>query len=427
MTHTAINPVLHGKALIRKLSGHSVVRGGVAVMAGSMVANILAYLYHVVVGRILGPAAYGELAALLSLFTLLSVPSSVVQTILTKFFSVLRVGNKPGEVKTLFVFSIQIIVVVALIGLCLVWISVGTVASFLHISSRANFYWLYFSFALYFIGIVPQSMLQSHKFFVSQSILTMIGMSVRLAFAIAAAPFGVTATLASNIIANITTLFGYAVPLKFLFRQKQTRLSIPSKRTFGYSVPTLLTTMAVAALYNQDVLLVKHFFPSTEAGIYSSLSVLGKVIFYASSAITYVLFPVIAERKELKQGHARLAKATLLSVGALSASMTVVYFLFPALVVRLLYGPSYDTAIPYVGIFGVFISFFSLDNILISICLAAEKILVWFIAGTAALSQLVVLWFFHTSIQMVIVANIAVSSMLFVALLIYYIHARAET
>ncbi|HLD25132.1 MAG TPA: oligosaccharide flippase family protein [Patescibacteria group bacterium] len=409
---------------IRLISAHSVVRNSIVVMGGSMVANVLAYLYHLIVGRILGPQGYGELAALLSLFYILNVPSTVVQTILTKFFSILKATDKLGEAKYLFFRSLWMILSLSFIGLGAVALSVDAVAGFLHIESKANFYWLYIIFALYFVGMVPLSFLAAYQRFFAQSALTALGMSLRLVFAVFAAPFGVALTLISNILANIITFIAYLVPLRFLFKTQARVLTLSRSRTIGYSVPTLVTTLAIAALYNQDVLLVKHFFSPTQAGIYSSLSVLGKVIFYASSAITFVLFPVISERKELKHGHTRLVGAALLFVAGLSSILTLFYFLFPTFVVRVLYGSSFDEAIPYVGLFGVFISLFTLDNILFSICLAIEKVKVWMIGLTAAIVQFALIWTYHTSLQTVIIANCIVAGVLLIALLVYYAYAR---
>lgn len=409
---------------VRRIAGYSVVKSSAVVMAGSMIANVLAYAYHLIVGRILGPEGYGELAALFSLFYILNVPSTVVQTVLTKFFTILRAKNKHGEVRSLFFLSLLILLVLAAVGLGFVSLSVNSVASFLHIKTQVNFYWLYFIFVLYFVGMVPTSLMQTYQLFFAQSTLSALGMALRLLFAAVSAPFGVTWTLASNIGANIISLVAYIIPLRPLLKAKSAPISLLPKRALGYSIPTVLTTLAVAALYNQDVLLVKHFFPPVTAGIYSSLSVLGKIIFYASSAITFVLFPVIAERKELARGHTRLVYTSLLSVAGLSAGLTILYFLFPEAVVHMLYGSSYEGAIPYVGLFGVFISFFALDNMLISICLAAEKVKVWIFGLAAAVAQFAIIWLYHATLGSIIVANIAIVAVLFVVLLIYYAHGK---
>ena len=65
---------------------HPLAKGSFIILVGSMVANVGAYAYHVLVGRLLGPVIYGEFSALLSLFYIINIGSGVVQTILAKFF-----------------------------------------------------------------------------------------------------------------------------------------------------------------------------------------------------------------------------------------------------------------------------------------------------------------------------------------------------
>ena len=65
---------------------HPLAKGSLIILVGSMLANVGAYAYHVLVGRLLGPVIYGEFSALLSLFYIINIGSGVVQTILAKFF-----------------------------------------------------------------------------------------------------------------------------------------------------------------------------------------------------------------------------------------------------------------------------------------------------------------------------------------------------
>jgi len=83
-------------------AAHPFVKGSAIMFGGTMIANVLAYLYHLVVGRILGPVGYGELAALISIFYILNSPSIVVQNILVKFFSQLKAKRDYGQAKRLF-------------------------------------------------------------------------------------------------------------------------------------------------------------------------------------------------------------------------------------------------------------------------------------------------------------------------------------
>ena len=101
--------------LKNKLFAHPLFKNSAIVLAGSMGANVAGWLYHVFVGRILGTQAYGELAALLALFYILNVPSTVIQTVLVKFFSLLKARNEHGQAKRLIrIATVRILLVEAL-------------------------------------------------------------------------------------------------------------------------------------------------------------------------------------------------------------------------------------------------------------------------------------------------------------------------
>jgi O-antigen/teichoic acid export membrane protein len=177
-------------------------------------------------------------------------------------------------------------------------------------------------------------------------------------------------------------------------------------------------------LYSADVVLVKHFFDPHLAGIYSSLSVLGKVIFFASNAIGFVVFPMLAEKRELRQKTDELVKMSLVFVGCVSGILTSVYFLFPSTVVRILFGNSFDEAIPYLGYFGIFLSFFSLSSILTNIFLAIGNRKFSLLLLAASIAQIIGISIFHSTLKQVIVTNSLITVILFFSLLIYYPHGK---
>lgn len=414
-------------SFVRLILSHSVTRNSLIVLTGSMFANFLAYLYHLAVGRILGPEKYGELAALLSLMYLLNVPSQGVQTVLVKYFSGIKARQKTGEAKSLFLLSSKWLLVSVLIGFIIIFPFINLLTDFLHIASKEYFFWLYLIFAAFILSVVQASIFQGYQLFITSNILANVGAALRLALGAAGAFLGVGATLLSNVLSNIITYCISLFPLRFIFRARTEPINISKRHILGYSIPTLITTLGVIALYSQDVILVKHFFPARDAGIYSSLSVLGKVIFFASSALGFVLFPVVAERKELNKGHKQIVWSGLLAIAGISLTLTAFYFLFPKLVVDLLFGSAYHEAIPYLGYFGLFITFFSLSSLLSSVCLATDKTKVWILAVFASFIQLTLIWLYHHNLITVIWINLAVTAAFFFSLLLYYGYAKDKS
>ena len=266
--------------------------------------------------------------------------------------------------------------------------------------------------------------MQSFQLFLASSVVTNIGMLLRLVFGVLGAPFGLIGVLIGNIISNVISYVINFVPIWGLIRVKSKPLSISKADAAVYSVPTLLATLGTIALYSQDVLLVKHFFSAYEAGIYASLAVLGKVIFYTSAALGFVMFPMIVEKKERKESYHGMVLSALGAVVALSSILTLGYFMAPAFIVRIMYGTAFDGAIPFMGLFGIFITFFTLVNLLTTIFLAIGRTRVWVISMGGALTQGVGLWFFHASLYQVIHINIGVTFITLMALLVYYRYGK---
>ena len=195
--------------------------------------------------------------------------------------------------------AFRYISLVSLIGFLVAVVSSHALSEFLHISS-SYFIWLYFLFVSFIFSVINISIMQSFQLFLASSVVTNIGMLLRLVFGVLGAPFGLIGVLIGNIISNVISYGINFVPIWGLIRVKSKPLSITRADAADYSLPTLLATLGTIALYSQDVLLVRHFFSPYEAGIYASLAVLGKVIFYTSAALGFVMFPMIVEKKSVK-------------------------------------------------------------------------------------------------------------------------------
>lgn len=404
---------------LKKILTHPLLKNSTIVLLGSMGANVAGWFYHVFVGRILGTEGYGELAALLSLFYILNVPSGVIQTILVKFFSVLKAKNEHGQAKRLIRMATIKILLAEGVGIFLLLALSRSIASFLNIESLWYVVWLYLIFATFIVSVVNGSAIQGFQLFTASSVLTTVGMTLRLIFGVGFAYFGVGWTLVSNIFSNVISYSLTFIPLRFFARIKDKPLTINRKEALGFSIPALITTLGITLLFSQDVLLVKHYFTAHEAGIYASLSVLGKVLFYATGAVSFVLFPVVSERNASGKGHSRLVAVGLFIIGMVCVGLTALYFMAPGIVL-VAFGKAFYGAAQYMGMFAIFMSFFSLSSILTQTLLALDKVNVWIITAGFALSQTVLLLLFHGTILHVIGVNIAVSAALFFSLLLYY-------
>ena len=414
------------KRIVEKIShmaSHPLARGSAIVLAGTTLANIGAYAYHLVVGRLLGPQQYGELASLFSFSYLLNVPSLVLQTVLTKYIAGFRAKQEVGKAKSLSLFVMKRIVIVSLIGTVIIWPLTGIIAGFLHIDHQISVLYMYLTSALWFVTVIQAGLLQGFQMFVPAMILTNVIALLRLGGGAVGAMMGVVETVAAGLITGVLGLLAYFVPLRFLYRAKEEAHNISAKELVSYSLPSFVSMLGMTSLYSTDILLAKHFLPPVEAGYYAALSVMGKIIFFAGSSVSYVLFPVVAERAKEQSDSRKLVYSALAAIGFISLGITAGYALLPKLALVLLFGPSYFPAAPYLGWFGVFLSLYSLSYLLTMTLLGRGNVIVWLFVAAATLIQIAAITLYHADISAILWVNCLTLAGLFIGLLLYYRHA----
>ena len=80
----------------RKLVKHPLFSGSAVMIIGSNLTNFFAYIYHLVIGRLLGPAPYGVLATMLSLMGLVTTAFAFIGIVIVKFVSSAEEDEFPG-------------------------------------------------------------------------------------------------------------------------------------------------------------------------------------------------------------------------------------------------------------------------------------------------------------------------------------------
>ncbi len=405
---------------------NSLARNSAIVFAGSMTSNVLAYVYHLCIGRLLGPSGYGEFSSLLSLFYIFSVPLLVAQTVLVKFISGLKAQNALGETKYLFWRITKLFAIISFIGLPIVFVSAPWIQSFLHLSSSGLFMLLYLALVISLLVIVPSSILQGYQRFLWVSVFTVGTVAARILFGVPMTVWGVYGVTLAAVFAGVIIYVLYFYPLRFILTVESKTTAIRKREAFTYAIPTLLTLLGITSLYSTDIILVRHFLSATEAGSYAALAILGKVIYYASSAVALVLFPVLSERTAIGATTKKITVASIAGVGAISIGITILYFLFPDFIVGLLFGKAYVSAGTFLGLFGIFLSLFSIGNIMAMACLALGHTGVWFIPLVCAILQIVGITFWHSNIGAVISLNISICAVFVLGTVAYYLKVTYE-
>jgi len=98
---------------------------------------------------------------------------------------------------------------------------------------------------------------------------------------------------------------------------------------------------------NCDIVLVKHFFSPSDAGIYAAIAMVGRVIFSCASAIVNSMFPVVAGSAAEDRKTFSLLGTTFLLVLSMGTVFAVVLRLTPSSVWSLLFGAGFAIGGPH--------------------------------------------------------------------------------
>ena len=192
------------------------------------------------------------------------------------------------------------------------------------------------------------------------------------------------------------------------------------QKVFRYTIPIVVASFATNSLFATDVILVKHYFSAHDAGIYASLSTLGKIIFYGAGPVGAVMFPMVSRRYSQKKTYTKIFFLALLLTSGISLFVIAIYKFFPILSIKILYGNSFTEGARYLFWFGVFMTVFTIASLVINLFLSIEKTKVVFVVVAAAMLQIIGILIFHKTILDVIFVSITASSLMLVVLLLYF-------
>ncbi|MBI2599771.1 oligosaccharide flippase family protein [Candidatus Daviesbacteria bacterium] len=412
------------KEYIKQIVYHPLFSGSMIMVIGSNAVSFINYLYHFVMGRMLGPGDYGELASIISMIGLLGVLPSSITLVITKQISS---AKNDKEINSLLAWFKTKIFLASLIYTFFILILSPIMTSFLKIQNTSYFLLIAFSFLFSLQSLLNRSILQGLLKFKEMVSSILAESSAKLLISIILVYLGlkvggvILALAVSSLLGLYTTY--YFLKLKKNLTTNADR-SVDIKSMLIFAVPVALQSLASTSIYSSDVILVKHFFSTYEAGIYAALSTLGKIIFFGAGPIGAVMFPLISQRNARGEGYRKIFLYSFFATIMLSIGIMAVYWLYPQLAIRLLYGTAYLEAADLLIWFGIFISLFTLSSLLINYNLSLGKTSIVIIPLIAAFAQIIMIWFLHDSLLTVIFISIIINALLLVSLLIYSTYGK---
>lgn len=397
--------------LKNNLKEGDLTRSFLIMFSSTMVVNIINYIYNLLVGRFLGPSDYGVFVSLLSFTMIFAGISGTVQIVITRYAAILKYENSQRTLYRYFIRAIQIFSVVGLFVFILFFISTPYIKKFLNIDVSAPVYVVGMLLGVSFIAPIARGMLQGIQDYKALSINVILDSFLRLVFGLSLIFLGlkVSGAIGSQVISAIVA---FSVSIYFILRLKsldEGTYRIPRVSIYRYTFLTLYTMSCFLLLTNLDVVLVKHFFDPHTAGIYSSAVTIGRIILYFPGAMAIVLFPKTSELQTLSKKSVKILAKALLIVFVLCLIINVIYFVAPDLLVRIMFGKAFFESVPYIGYYGIAMTFYSLLNITVLFLLSLNFYSLIPVLTITSLLELILLNYYHKNLLEVIYILILVS------------------
>jgi O-antigen/teichoic acid export membrane protein len=353
--------------------------------------------------RNLSVSEYGVLASVLSLISLPSLVYSSLNPIIVNFAAGYFATNQYDYVHGLYQKINRIAIWVGGAFFIIFTIFSGNIAAFFHIESARNLLLLAgIMVFLGFISVVNTSLLQAKLSFHFLALINFLNGFLKFLFGVffIFLGTGVFGGISGILLTGIIVYLISFLPIRFVFSKKAHIPSIPMVELTKYALPTTLAFLSLTSFITTDILFVKHFYHSKDAGLYAGLSLIGKVIFFFSAPIGLAMFPLIVQKRAKKENY---------------------YSLFPAFSIQFfLKNKEYLSIAPLIWIYGVYMTIYSLLSVITNYFLSIKKTKIAIPLSIGAVLQALCLWYYHTDFIQVILISLVIVVILLLILFIYY-------
>lgn len=415
---------------------------GAFFFISGIVANILYYFYRVVMGKMLGPELFGELVAIISLVLILTVPSASVQLAAARFSTIFEAKGPSYSVKDLspngvnkirdfFRYLTQVISLISLGLIICAFIFARVLQNFLKLSSPNYIYFLIGIVAVMLISGASKGILQGLERFSQLAISIMVESVGKVGFAVVLVILGfkMTGALGGFL---ISLILSYLLTIYFLRdviaksnpsplptasgrygagKQRETRDERQETREiWKYIFNSCLVFVFLNVLINIDKILVKHYFSSFEAGIFSAFSTLGQAIFVAVSLLATIMFPLVVSKQAQKEDCSKELKIISLISLILVILVSLIFFLFSKELLLLFFGNRYLAGASFLGYYGLAMGILGFIFLLSYFLIALNKFKFLYILAAGTVLEILLISIWHSSFSQVILM-ILLSSM----------------
>lgn len=283
------------------------MRGSAILLLSTAVVAATNLLYNILIARMLGASGFGHASALYTLLMLIAAIPLSFQIITSKFIARhSEIFSQAQIYASLLRRAWQVGLGIALL------LAAGSayLKSYFNLPAQHDLLLLAIAAGVYTpLGVCRGRMQGCYKFR-DLAINVVVEVAVKFVGALFFLHFGMGVTgVMTAVLLSIVAAYIAGKP-------RAPERAVPGLikiATFGEGMQAVLYFVGQVILSNLDILLVKHFFPPREAGIYAAVALVGRVVFMLSWSVVSSMFPVSAGYTQRQGGRSALYTGLLIS------------------------------------------------------------------------------------------------------------------
>lgn len=390
------------------------VKQGSLLFFSTLVVNLGNYLINLLLGRWMGPAAFADIGLLVTLMLMLSFIALAFQLTAARYTALYH-SDEQDKLLPLLSWLRRIALYTGLI------MAAGFIllSFYLQHFFKTSSLWLFPVFGagmpLYLIMSTNRGILQGRERYGKLALTYQVEMWSRLILSIVAIKTGAGAT---GVAAAITLSLLASLLVSDSHLQLKDGYLPERSSLLRFLLLILVYECSQILINNSDTMLVKHFFPPDEAGLYAALALIGRIVYFGTWTVVTLLFPIVIRLEKEGKPHLLYFTGGLMVVAFLSGAIVIFSFFFPEWMVRTLFGPAYIPIAPLLWRYALATALFTCANVFVYYNISLERRLPVWITIAGGVLQIVLIWNWHSSFQQVISIQIWLMTVVIIVMLI---------
>ncbi len=388
-------------------------------MLSVLIVNGGNYLYNLVLGRLLGPEAFADAAVLITFLLVLSFMAMTFQLVTAKFSVLFEASAFSSFISKMYRNAVMVGLV---LGVAIIVFS-KQLQQLFNTSSSTLFVIFGLGVPIYFLMSVNRGIFQGKKAFKSLSITYQTEMLSRLLITLGIL-FLLDIPSSVAVAIGIFVSFGFGlVPFKIKimrFNEVIAKTDYKAKLVHNFFIITAFYELTQIIINNSDILLVKHYFESYDAGLYAALALIGRIVYFVAWMFVMLLLPTVVQLKKEGRPTAPILFKYVGYISIIASTIVLGCALFPKMVISMLFGSSYLSMAPLLWKYALATGLFAISNIFAYYYLSLDRYIPVVLSGLFGVLQMGLIIFFHESLSEVVTMQIVAMVLLLIVQIVFF-------